>query len=76
MGTDKINERFSRRLARLEETGALVRVADWERYEAADRDFRRATLAKKLMPGRSTKAWQARAFLRLHAAAQALEAAR
>lgn len=71
MGTDKINERFSRRLARLAESGALVRLVDAQ-LESAKRDFAKATLARRLAPkSAEAKQGQIRAYLALCEAAKA-----
>jgi len=56
--------RFARRLARLANEGALVRLVD-ARFEDARRDFAKATLARKLAPSSTTAAAQTRAYLRL-----------
>jgi len=60
--------RFARRLARLAESGALVRLVD-ARLEAARRDFAKATLARKLAPSDRTAKAQVKAFLVLRDAA-------
>lgn len=77
--TREINEReqsrFRRRLARLAEAGALVRLVDAQ-LDSSRRDFAKATLARKLAPkSGEAKQGQIRAYLALCDAAKAAEVA-
>lgn len=77
--TREINEReqsrFRRRLARLAESGALVRLVDAQ-LERAKRDFAKATLARRLAPkSAEAKQGQIRAYLALCEAMKRAEVA-